>query len=808
MKKTLSLFFLLMMGMTMFAQTSMETALDLVKGTNSYTNPDYVEGSWATNEAWFKHTTTEGELVSLSNFALNEYGFAAVTVNCSTDGTWNTQVSSTKSGDADVYALEGNTTYYFKATSYYLATLSFDADWESAPYLGHGKTADDAFDLVLGEELVNLPCYKNGYNATYTYVKVTAGEGNAIRLNVSSCVSEARLVDAESNNIMTLFVATTENGKEVIVPNTQPGQTYYVGLKSDSYFNASAAMDTLVPGITSFFPFELNGTTGVIPAAAGEYWYALPAQEGIAYVEGNGITLGGGSAQVIPANSPDYAQATSTDCIHVRCSIYTYATYLVKIVKGEDTAEEQTFTAVIEQNAGDDSDHPIVITDNTAEVPAWYGNTTYFYQFTTPETDADFVDVTVEPAMENDGSKILVMSGYTTLAQGKTVHAEVTPGTTYTLRVDNAEGKPVTLSLAFSAAEPGEVIGNPIVVTKATMSQEAECTRFYSVTGTKNGWLRVTANNATITFPRDNSTWNDRKAVEVNNGMKTKITEGETVIVKVVTTQKTNIAFAQLDFEAGEDISNPLHCGGVVAAGQTIGEMFYAYTVEKSGKLHIYTDLPMNEWADDYSAQTNVWYIDENGYEVSIADWMTYTFDTTIPVQAGQEVIVHVNSVKEHSEALLHFEEQEAQPGDTQDTAIDLLVGDNIVPRTATTSNPLWYKFNTTEGNKLEIASAPGYYQFSEIYAEGSNEVISQWNPDAEGAYTTYCTAPATGTYYVKVSIADEGMVIKFTDSKPAGIDSVSDSDSNGVIFNLAGQKVSKAGRGIYIINGKKVVLK
>lgn len=808
MRKTLSLLFLLMMGMTMFAQTSMDTALDLVKGTNSYTNPDYVEGSWATNEAWFKHTTTEGELLSISNYALNEYGFAAVTVTCSTDGTWNTQVSSTKSGDADVFALEGNTTYYFKASSYYLATISFDVDWVAAPYLGHGKTADDAFELVLGEELTNLPCYKNGYNATFTYLKVTAGEGNAIRLNVSSCITDARLVDAESNNLMTLYVATTENGKEVIVPNTKAGETYYVGLKSEGYFSVSATMDTLVPGTTSLFPFELNGTTGVIPAAAGEYWYALPAEEGVAYIEGNGITLGGGSAQVIPANSPDYAQATSPDCIHVRCSIYTYASYLVKIIKGEDTAEEQTFTAIIEKNAGDDSNNPIVITDNTAEVPSWYGNMTYFYQFTTPETDADFVDVTVEPAMEEGSSNILVMSGYSTLAQGKTVHAEVAPGTTYTLRVDNAEGKPVTISLAFSAAEPGEVIGNPIVVTKSTVSQEAESTRFYSVTGTKNGWLRVTANNATITFPRDNNTWNDRKAFEVNNGKKTKITEGETVIVKVVTTQKTNIAFAQLDYEVGEDPSNPIHCGGVIPVGQNVGDMYYSYTVENAGKLHIYSTLPMNEWADDYSAQTNVWYIDENGYEVSIADWMTSSFDTTIPVKADQEILVHIYSVKEHTDALLHFEEVEAQPGDTQDTAYELVAGDNVTPRAATMSDPLWYKFDATEGSEIEIYTEPGYYMFGEIYAEDSNEVISQWNPIADGAYSTYCTAPATGTYYAKISLADEGMVLKLKISETTGISNVNDNDDDDAIFNLAGQKVSKAGRGIYIINGKKFLNK
>ena len=55
----------------------------------------------------------------------------------------------------------------------------------------------------------------------------------------------------------------------------------------------------------------------------------------------------------------------------------------------------------------------------------------------------------------------------------------------------------------------------------------------------------------------------------------------------------------------------------------------------------------------------------------------------------------------------------------------------------------------------------------------------------------------------VKLFIEDEDMTTAITE-----LDGESLNGKNDVIFNLAGQRVGKAQKGIYIVNGKKIVIK
>ena len=72
-------------------------------------------------------------------------------------------------------------------------------------------------------------------------------------------------------------------------------------------------------------------------------------------------------------------------------------------------------------------------------------------------------------------------------------------------------------------------------------------------------------------------------------------------------------------------------------------------------------------------------------------------------------------------------------------------------------------------------------------------------------------TPADNGTGYI-VFQAKKGMIIKqvavIPAEEPVGINGVYAADNNNVIYNLSGQKVMKAQKGLYIVNGKKVVLK
>ena len=72
----------------------------------------------------------------------------------------------------------------------------------------------------------------------------------------------------------------------------------------------------------------------------------------------------------------------------------------------------------------------------------------------------------------------------------------------------------------------------------------------------------------------------------------------------------------------------------------------------------------------------------------------------------------------------------------------------------------------------------------------------------ADGNYTVYFRPNADGgeDWFYKV--------IYVASNETDGINAVSAADQNAVVYNLAGQKVMKAQKGLYIVNGKKVVLK
>ena len=65
----------------------------------------------------------------------------------------------------------------------------------------------------------------------------------------------------------------------------------------------------------------------------------------------------------------------------------------------------------------------------------------------------------------------------------------------------------------------------------------------------------------------------------------------------------------------------------------------------------------------------------------------------------------------------------------------------------------------------------------------------------------------ANRAYLAGESSGVKGYAIEWDDA--TGLNDLSDlMDSNDLIYNLAGQRVNKAQKGIYIVNGKKIAIK
>ena len=99
--------------------------------------------------------------------------------------------------------------------------------------------------------------------------------------------------------------------------------------------------------------------------------------------------------------------------------------------------------------------------------------------------------------------------------------------------------------------------------------------------------------------------------------------------------------------------------------------------------------------------------------------------------------------------------------------------------------------------------------------AEGSYNYVLQTNDGVQGFYnvTSTIAAPTAGKAYLHTTtaLASEAKAREawiFAGGETTGINTVRDAVNDNRYYNLAGQRVSQPGRGLYIVNGKKVVIK
>lgn len=119
----------------------------------------------------------------------------------------------------------------------------------------------------------------------------------------------------------------------------------------------------------------------------------------------------------------------------------------------------------------------------------------------------------------------------------------------------------------------------------------------------------------------------------------------------------------------------------------------------------------------------------------------------------------------------------------------------------------------------LDVAIAPDgtpfvvYNNFNDqkkLYVMHLDPATAQWSASqllAEGASDVNIAFDTAGTGYI--TYTDESSQIhlfKYADADPSGITAVKATKADDRIFNLQGMRVSKAGKGLFIINGKKVI--
>ena len=221
------------------------------------------------------------------------------------------------------------------------------------------------------------------------------------------------------------------------------------------------------------------------------------------------------------------------------------------------------------------------------------------------------------------------------------------------------------------------------------------------------------------------------------------------------------------------------------------------------------------------NSQSNVimhWYDNDNGssfklteyanenvaVSVSELNWATKYFGESVHVPAGVEAYI-ITGVEDGWITKAQIAEGEVIPANTGVLLYSEEAAEYEFAKTVS--------YNYTLANNLMNGSVENAYVEGAAYvlANGDNGVgfyAAELNKDAEGAEgTTHFLNNAGKAYFVLPATSEAVAFYGFDWAGTTGIENV-EVENTGVIYDLTGRQVNAVERGIYIINGKKVLVK
>ena len=114
--------------------------------------------------------------------------------------------------------------------------------------------------------------------------------------------------------------------------------------------------------------------------------------------------------------------------------------------------------------------------------------------------------------------------------------------------------------------------------------------------------------------------------------------------------------------------------------------------------------------------------------------------------------------------------------------------------------------FEPTDAAEVNLSNI---LKYSETAIEANGQYILANGEDGVGFYKATSGTIAARKAYLEISAAANFLSFSF-DDETTGIEKVENAavNANGTMFNLAGQRVAQPTKGLYIVNGKKVVIK
>lgn len=812
MKKLLLLLLTAVCAVTAMAQSSEETALELQKGENPWTLD--APGGYA---YWY-YTPTENTLLTVSPSA----GYISV-YTYDGEGDAATQVylrGVNPSQQTSIFSLESGRRYYVLAGGSDTGTLT--AEMATGENIGKGLSADDPMPIVVGEEAYMGSSIVAGSNLT-SYAEYTATEDGVLQLTLTT------YVQVSVNGGAPTSAESVSSGEYVCKFTVENGQTYDLTFTHYGPFILTAEVTHPVEGSLDM-PFTLVEGDNELPAETGEYWYTFTNTS-----TGYGVINGGTGlrAQVKVYNNKaniDYGQTyaeSELGSFDVRFELpYPGTTYYISVNRGISVDQPSTLTFTVEDyKQGEREDNPIVLESLPATETTSNAGETYYYAVDVPAGEHKFLNVEALSEITNTATSVAVYvqgNSYNATSGNASVRAEVNGGTSgqrYIIRWTSSESSPIEFTASFEDIRQGDLISEPLDAVLGTNEIDADGTRYYKYTPTKNcklvlaGTIEMAVSFSVYSY----GYYTPVTASQTGAEYSLTATEGTEYYIQIDNAKAGDeFTLAEAEFEQGETRDNPVivEDGKFTFGSETYGDYWLQYTADRAGKLVIESDVPYNNYTErmQYGRSTDSYL---SNMVMSSYDGSTSTtvYGAEVSVAAGDVFLVNLKMAAPHEGCVITFTIRDFEAGESTSTAIELQKDETVSVPSVSRTAPMWYKVSLPEACNITITAdnfISGYWYQGLESTTGSGEYMTfNYSYDEETYVTTYTftkEVAAAGDYYIMIDQCYGNTNMTFTSDGTSGIGSVGTGSSISVNGGTLNINADNADVRVYTVSGAAVV--
>lgn len=811
MKKLLLLLLTAVCAVTAMAQSSEETALELQGGENPWTLD--APGGYA---YWY-YTPTENTLLTVSPSA----GYISV-YTYDGEGDAATQVylrGVNPSQLTSIFSLESGRRYYVLAGGSDTGTLT--AEMTIGENIGKGLSADDPMPIVVGEEAYMGSSIVAGSNLT-SYAEYTATEDGVLQLTLTT------YVQVSVNGGAPTSAESVSSGEYVYKFTVENGQTYDLTFTHYGPFILTAEVTHPVEG-TLDMPFTLVEGDNELPAEAGEYWYTFTNTS-----TGYGVINGGTGlrAQVKVYNNKaniDYDQTYAESLpgsFDVRFELpYPGTTYYIWVNRGMSVDQPSTLTFAVEDyKQGEKEDNPILLESLPATETTSNAGGTYYCAVDVPAGEHKFLNVEALSEITNTATSVAVYvqgNSYNATSGNASVRAEVNGGTSgqrYMIRWTSSESSPIEFTASFEDIRQGDLISEPLDAVLGTNEIDADGTRYYKYTPTKNcklvlaGTIEMAVSFSVYSY----GYYTPVTASQTGAEYSLTATEGTEYYIQIDNAKAGDeFTLAEAEFEQGETRDNPVivEDGKFTFGAETYGDYWLQYTADRAGKLVIESDVPYNYTERmQYGRSTDSYLSDMvmSSYDGSTS---TTVYGAEVSVAAGDVFLVNLKMAAPHEGCVITFTIRDFEAGESASTAIELQKDETVSVPSVSRTAPMWYKVSLPEACNITITAdnfISGYWYQGLESTTGSGEYMTfNYSYDEETYVTTYTftkEVAAAGDYYIMIDQCYGNTNMTFTSDGTSGIGSVGTGSSISVNGGTLNINADNADIRVYTVSGAAVV--